>query len=178
MKLNILGNKKPEEKKTKDEYIYNKSTIGGVDDSKLESKETFQPKIYIGKPNHRSWITLAIIAVLIVGGTFGYYRYFAVPQLEVPEETEIPEIIDRPPEISMIEQVRNMRLPVNLNEDNYIASLNREPNINNVQEIERIISLSTIDQISLEINELLAILSPVEATNTEESTPTAEQSAE
>jgi hypothetical protein len=152
------------------EYIYNKSTIGGVDQSKLEYKESLKEKIYISKPSHMySWVILFIIVfVMILGGVL----YFVYPDLmqslgissnsanqvtdtKNKEDVALKQKMEE--EKSLRERYLEIKTPLTLDNDETISKiktldLNMPP-----QDMALILSEQTLINIQLEFSKVAEI---------------------
>ncbi len=165
IKFNIGKGKNPDLKKSKDEYIYNKSTIGGIDESKLEFKETMRPKVVIGRPGKGSWMVLFALVFLGAISGLGYYFYnvygrdihFSLPGRQQPSSTIEPTATPTPDE-EMMGRLRSIILPDALTNDPYIISLSKEPNIEDLTQVRKIISVSEVEKITTELMSLQGLL--------------------
>lgn len=165
------------------EYLYNKSTIGGIDTSKLEYKETFKNKVYLSKPsNLYSWIALGILLIIATGFGLIYYVYPDI--LNFGQETDIP-VIDvndsdiantnepNPSEPTYKERLLIISTPSTLANDEVlinIANISEDISGNSVTPL---LTTSTLERFTAEFNQVKTLVeenttpADVEATRSE-----------
>ena len=157
-----------------DGYIYSKSTIGGIDRSKLEYKETFKKRVYFNVPKHTySWVILFILIILGLGVGIAYYLYpkiFTSPStdlaVQAPTETIPPVVLQEDP--GLRDKLLQVKAPFLLTNDEIINQLkNAGANLNS-NELNPILSTEMLDKITFEFKQLQTI---IEENNAQENPP-------
>ena len=152
-------------------YLYNKATIGGIDQSKLEYKETFKPKITFQKPTHKySWVILGIFLVLGTSLGIGYYQYHdilsnliaSIPGISKvqPEPKPNPIVVNNPNQQGLREELMQIKPPFLLENDPLLKQF-RAITVNtdlNGEQVGALLSENILSQITSEFFQVKAIV--------------------
>ena len=146
-----------------DGYLYNKSTIDGIDQSKLEYKETFKNRIYISKPNHRySWIILAVLVVIGIFGSLYYYINTSGTPAETPliteEPTTTPPVIEEQPVIDVKTELLKITTPNTVAEDTVLNTIKGSVTTSSNTGLNLLLNKDLLDRISVEFKSVQTIV--------------------
>lgn len=161
-----------------DEYLYNKSIIGGIDQSKLEYKETFKPKVSFNKPSHLySWIVLAILLLIGLSSGVLYFLYpelfnFGSDEILVEDplfEEEIVEPIITEEDIGLREKLLQVKAPFLLSNDIVLQQFEEQADSIRNPNISSFLSTQTLEAITAEFHQVKAIISESSNNNNQNS---------
>jgi hypothetical protein len=149
------------------EYLINKTTIGGADESKLYD-QTLKKKVYIGLPSNKfSIITLISIVIIALAATsFFVFDYFRkTSQTEQPQQNiGITNIIEQPvkidittPPLNTRQKIMQIVTPFDIQSDEFIVTL-QNFDISNNQAILDFLNKNKFEAINKELIEFKTIL--------------------
>lgn len=145
--------------KREEDYIYNRTIIGGIDENRFIFGQSIRKKIYLSKPGKGSWIVLVLFAIASIGGSL-YYRWKL--NEDMIKQAEMNAVIEnnRGSNLEFIKsKLLEIKFPDNIENDDFVKTLNDNSSTANSQSVQIILNEKNIDLLSKEVELLQIIIS-------------------